>query len=137
MFVIVNGGTAGSMVYSTGIDIVDISRVGYGYRRFGDKYIRKLFSESERNLIEARGDGILTTMAGKLAAKEAVIKCLGVFFDHGVAFHDIEILDRPSKMPYVRLPHRLMKKLDGRSVLLSVTHEKRYAAAVALITDEA
>ena len=125
------------MVYSTGIDIVDINRVRHGYRRFGDKYIRKLFSKSERSLIGAREDGMIRIMAGKLAAKEAVIKCLGVFFDRGVAFHDIEILDRPSKMPYVRLPRRLMKKLDGKSVLLSVTHEKRYAAAVALITDEA
>ena len=125
------------MIYSTGIDIVDITRVRNGYRRYGDRFIGKLFSYSERGLIGAAEGGILQIMAGKLAAKEAVIKCLGVFFDRGVAFHDIEILDQQSAVPYVRLPRRLMWKLSGKSILLSVTHEERYAAAVALITDEA
>jgi phosphopantetheinyl transferase (holo-ACP synthase) len=50
---------------------------------------------------------------------------------------DIEILHYPDGMPHVRLPERLGKKLTGKSILISISHEKHFAAAVAIITDEA
>jgi len=95
------------MIYSTGIDLVDIDRIRNGYRRYGDKYLGRLFSQSEIDDLTARKSGMIATMAGKFAAKEAVMKSLGVLFDSGVAFRDIEILNRSTGMPYVRLPGRL------------------------------
>lgn len=123
------------MIYSTGFDLVDIDRIIKGYERFGDRYLRRLFSDDEAALIRARQADMMGAMAGKFAAKEAVIKSLGAFFDRGVSFRDIEILNRPSGMPYVRLPDRLAAGLAGKAILVSVSHEKKYAAAVAIITD--
>jgi len=124
------------MVYSTGIDLVDIGRIRDGYNRFGDKYLARLFSDDEIADMKSRRAGMIETMAGKFAAKEAVMKSLGAFFDDGVTVKDIEILRRPGGMPHVRLPERLAKKLTGKSIMISISHEKHYAAAVAIITDE-
>lgn len=124
------------MVYSTGIDLVDIGRIRDGYNRFGDKYLARLFSDDEIADMKSRKAGMIETMAGKFAAKEAVMKSLGAFFKDGVTVKDIEILPRPDGMPLVRLPERLGKKLVGKSILVSISHEKHYAAAVAIVTEE-
>ena len=124
------------MIYSTGIDLVNIGRIREGYKRFGDKYLDRLFSSDEIADMKSRKAGMIETMAGKFAAKEAVMKSLGVFFKDGVAVHDIEILPRPDGMPQVRLPDRLRKTLTGKSIVISISHEKHYAVAVAIITDE-
>jgi holo-[acyl-carrier protein] synthase len=124
------------MIYSTGIDLVDISRIRKGYERFGDKYLARLFSEDEIEDLKTRKSGMIETMAGKFAAKEAVMKSLGAFFEDGVTVRDIEILPLPGGMPQARLPMRLRKKLTGKSIMISISHEKQFAAAVAIITDE-
>ncbi len=124
------------MIYSTGIDLVEIDRVRSGYERYGDKYLRRLFTEREIADITARKSGMILTMAGKFAAKEAVMKSLGAFFDSGVTLRDIEVLNHPGGMPYVRLPERMMNTLAGKSIVLSISHEKKYATAVAVVTDE-
>jgi holo-[acyl-carrier protein] synthase len=124
------------MIYSTGIDLVDVGRIRDGYKRFGDKYLTRLFSDDEIADMKSRRAGMIETMAGKFAAKEAVMKSLGVFFEDGVTVKDIEILRRPDGMPHVRLPEHLRRRLPGRSIMISISHEKHYAAAVAIITDE-
>jgi holo-[acyl-carrier protein] synthase len=124
------------MIYSTGIDLVDISRIEDGFKRHGERFFDKLFTADETEIIRSRKAGMFATMAGKFAAKEAVMKSLGAFFDSGVTLRDIEILNEPSGMPYVRLPQRLTEKMPGKIIRVSISHEKKYATALAIITDE-
>jgi holo-[acyl-carrier protein] synthase len=125
------------MVYSVGIDLIEINRIKKGYKRFGERYLHRLFSADEIGLIRSKKSGTATTMAGKFAAKEAVMKSLSAFFDGGVTFRDIEILSKPPGMPYVRLPERVQRNIEGKKVLISISHEKKFALATAIITDEA
>ncbi|MFH1701083.1 MAG: holo-ACP synthase [Candidatus Zixiibacteriota bacterium] len=122
------------MVISTGIDIVEIQRIGKIYDRFRDKFLKRLYSDEEIEILHKRPGVMLSVMAGKFAAKEAVIKALGVIFDSGVYLKDIEILNHASGMPYVHLPDRLNKVMSGREIIVSITHESNYAAAVAIIS---
>jgi holo-[acyl-carrier protein] synthase len=124
------------MIYSTGIDLVEIDRFREGHRRFGERYLQRLFSDAEAALIRKRPLAMPATMAGKFAAKEAVIKCLGAFIDHGVSFRDIEILNEPSGQPYVHLAEPIERQLAGKRILISISHERLYAVAVAIICDE-
>lgn len=124
------------MIYSTGIDLVEIDRIEKGYQRYGEKFLNRLYSPDEIDTIKSRRSQIITAMAGKYAAKEAVMKALGVFFDDGVYLRDIEILNRSSGMPFVRLPERLSTHLAGKKILISISHEKKYAVATAIICDE-
>lgn len=124
------------MIYSTGIDLVDVDRIQKGYRRYGDKFLNRLYSPDEIGIIKSRKANMIVTMAGKFAAKEAVIKALGYFFDDGVYLREIEILNHPSGIPYVRLPQKTDAKLAGKKILISISHEKKYAVATAIIGDE-
>ena len=75
-------------------------------------------------------------LAGRFAAKEAVMKALGRFFDRGVALRDIEILNLPGGKPYVRLTPPLAVKLTGKRISISITHSGGYALATAIIEEE-
>lgn len=75
-------------------------------------------------------------LAGRFAAKEAVMKALGRFFDHGVALRDIEILNGAGGCPYVRLNPPLAARLVDKRILISIAHSGRHAVAAAVITAE-
>ncbi len=124
------------MIYSTGIDLVEIDRIQKGYQRFGDRFLSRLYSRDEIGLIKFRKANMIVSMAGRFAAKEAVMKALGQFFDDGVYLRDIEILNQPSGKPYVRLPEKQASRMTGKQILISISHEKKYAVATAIICDE-
>ena len=124
------------MVYAIGLDLVEIERIRTAHRRYGDRFMTRLFSADEIKIIENKGAIAIESMAGRFAAKEAVLKALGVFFKKGVYLHNIEILNHPGGMPYVRLPDKLNRKLKNRKLLISITHERKFAAATAIISDE-
>ncbi len=79
-------------MFSIGIDIVEIKRIRRIFVRYRDNFLRRLYSEEEINILQKRPAVMLSVMAGKFAAKEAVMKALGVIFDGGVYLKDIEIL---------------------------------------------
>lgn len=124
------------MVYSTGIDLVEIRRIQKIFDRFGERFLNRYYSSEEIKIIRSRKAGQIPTMAGKFAAKEAVIKALGFFFDSGVRLRDIEILNSPAGIPYPRIPRQIAEKMRGKKIDISVTHEKKFAVAMAIISDE-
>ncbi len=123
------------MILSTGIDIVEIKRIQIGYDRYQEKYLERIFSEKEIEIIKSRKAGMIPTMAGKFAAKEALIKALDSILEDDVFLKDIEILNKPSGRPYVQFNSRLQPKLEGRKVDISISHERNYAVAVAILSE--
>lgn len=111
-----------------GIDIVRIERVKKIYERYGERFLKKVFSEREiayclgkRNAAEC--------LAGRFAAKEAFYKALETDLQKKITLKEIEILADTSKRPYYNLPPHL----DGISTALSITHEREYAVAVCTV----
>jgi holo-[acyl-carrier protein] synthase len=76
------------------------------------------------------------SMAGRFAAKEAIIKALGKFFDRGVYFSDIGIVTDASGQPSVALAEKLTERMHGARILISIAHDGEYAIAQALIVSE-
>ncbi|MCK5126357.1 MAG: holo-ACP synthase [candidate division Zixibacteria bacterium] len=125
------------MTHSIGIDLVEVDRIRTSYNRHREKFLNRVFSEDEIGIIESRKAGMIMTMAGKFAGKEAVMKALDPFFVSGeIYLKDIEILNLESGRPYVRLPAKTVDKLAGKKILISVSHERIFATAVATIVDE-
>lgn len=124
------------MIYSTGIDIIEIERIERVYRQYREKFMNKIFSADEREAISQKKSGRIATLSGKFAAKEAVMKSLGSFFSDGVYLRDIEVLNLDSGQPYIRLPKRLTDALKNKKILISISHEKKFAVATAIISDE-
>lgn len=109
------------MVVGVGIDIVEIGRIQKALRR--ERFTRKILTEHEEAYCRTA-----QSVAGRWAAKEAVIKALGVKY----APREIEILNDPLGQPHVKIhsPHFDAGRLR---VYISITHERTHAAAVAVV----
>ena len=125
------------MTHSVGIDLVEVDRIRTSYNRHHDRFLQRVFSDAEIAIILSRKAGKIATMSGKFAAKEAVIKALDPFFEAGEVFlKDIEILNTPSGKPFVNLSEKLAGRMTGKKILLSISHERAFAAALVTITDD-
>lgn len=124
------------MIYSVGIDIVDVGRIGRVYEMYTGKFLMRVFSPDEISSFGVLSGQSAEDIAGRFAAKEAVMKALGHFFDSGVFLRDIEIMNRNGDGAAVRLPDGVAAKLRGRRVLISISSQPNIALAWAMIADE-
>lgn len=115
-----------------GLDIVEISY----FRRLcedasGDAALKRCFTRSELTLLEGDIDRA-ARLAGRFAAKEALLKALGSGWTQGIALTDIEINALPTGAPIVTVTGRVASLADERNVtswLLSISHTDVIAAA--------
>jgi holo-[acyl-carrier protein] synthase len=117
-------------VTSVGVDIVEIARVGSAVNRGGERFLRRVYTETE---LSTCGDR-LSSLASRFAAKEAVMKALGTG-GIGIAWREIEILTGDDGRPSVRLHGRALDKatkLNLKEVSISLSDSKEYAVAVAI-----
>ena len=120
---------------SIGIDIVEIERIATDVERFGNRFVRRILSEREFDLYNTRSDKQFF-LAGRFAAKEAVIKALGYYLTEKPALNNLVIINDESGQPKLILPDDIAGILSGVKCLLSISHEKKYAAAVAAFVEE-
>ena len=116
-----------------GIDIVEIERMEKAMRIRG--FLAKIFTEAEREFLKSK-DFSIESAAGMFACKEAVAKALGCGIAEGVRISDIEVLHNDKGAPCVNLSQSAKAKLEAAGadgVAVSITHEKHYAVATALL----
>ncbi|MSP68092.1 MAG: holo-ACP synthase [Alphaproteobacteria bacterium] len=90
------------MILGIGNDVVDIRRIERAVARFGDRFLARIFTETERRKTLARPN----TAAGfalRYAAKEACAKALGTGFRNGVFWRDLRVDNLPSGQPVMTL----------------------------------
>ncbi len=83
-----------------GIDLVEIARVGVLLDRHGDRFLQRCFTVDEQVYATSR-KRCVEHLAGRFAAKEAVLKVLGTGWGQGVGWTDAQILRKPTRQPYV------------------------------------
>ena len=123
------------MIYSVGIDLTDIERVKRDLERWGEKFVMRILGDEERIIYRQKQDKV-KFVAGRFAAKEAVMKALGSFFDSGVHPVNIQILNDLYGKPYVHLDDDVRERILDKEIKVSITHERKMAAAVAIMTGD-
>ena len=121
-------------VLGHGIDLVECERVAGMQARHGDRFLRRILTEGERAYV-GRFQDPTQRIAGRFAAKEAVLKVLGTGWVGQIAWTDIEVLNDPAGAPSVRLTGECARLAESRGitrVLVSISHTPTYAAASAL-----
>lgn len=124
------------MIASIGLDIVEIARIAKDVDRFGTRFVERILGRKELVLFEKRKDQTLF-LAGRFAAKEAVVKALGRYLSDRPPLNQLQIINDDSGQPRLELPDDIEVALKGARCLLSITHERNYAAAVAIFEDPA
>ena len=78
------------MIVGTGIDIAEVPRIAESIQRFGDRFLRRVFTEDEIRYCDAKANRA-ERYAARFAAKEAAMKALGTGWSHGVRWRDLEV----------------------------------------------
>lgn len=123
------------MVKSIGLDIVEVKRMNRDIEKFGDSFVKRILGDLEYELYHKRNDKA-QFLAGRFAAKEAVIKGLGVYLKNRPPYKELQIIKDSSGQPLLQMSDSLKEKLKNVNCLISITHEQNYAAAVAVFVEE-
>ncbi len=115
------------MIKGIGTDITDISRIKKLMDEHSLKFLNKVLSMEEIKII--KGDSPEYFVAGRFAAKEAIVKALGESFD----FSQLSILNDTKGKPYVANPEIIFPGTKNTILHISISHEKSHATAIAII----
>jgi holo-[acyl-carrier protein] synthase len=130
------------MILGLGSDLCDIRRIEKSIERYGDRFLERIFTETERAKAMRRSEKIqAATFAKRFAAKEAASKALGTGFRKGVFFSDLGVVNLPSGQPTLQMTggaaQRLLAITPPRmlaQVALTMTDEYPYAYAQVIIS---
>jgi len=123
-------------IYGIGIDLVHIARIEQMIQRWGNRFLQRTFTPQEIAYCSAKTSPA-QHYSGRFAAKEAVFKALGTGWSQGIGWHDIEVCtDARTGQPSVRLSEKCLAVLGHPAayrVLLTISHDKEYAIAQAVL----
>lgn len=121
-------------VVAHGIDLVDCSRLAEIIERHGERFLQRIFTPGELAYCRARRRHV-EHLAGRFAAKEAVLKVLGTGWRNGIAWSDVEVRNAPSGRPRVVLAGRcrqIAREQGLARILISISHTATHAIASAV-----
>lgn len=118
-----------------GNDIIEIARLRKAMQRHGEALLHRLFTSEEQDYCFLYKDPVIH-FAGRFAAKEAIAKALGTGFGSQLSWRDIQITNQRSGKPIALFSEPLLRRLGPIQVLLSISHCKAYATAIAIWIDE-
>ena len=117
---------------TTGVDLVQISRIARAVDRFGERFLARVYTPQELAFTRKRA----AELAARFAAKEAVSKALGVgvrvLSPHGILWHEVETLNESGGKPYVLLHGRAAELAAAQGLTewaISLSHDGDMAIA--------
>jgi len=125
-------------IIAHGIDLVDFPRIEDMVKRHGERFLDRVFTAGEQKYAQANKNGI-EKLAGRFAAKEAVLKLVGTGWRGKIAWTDIEVVNTETGQPQVILSGEVKKiadKLGITQISVSITHTANFAIASAVALAE-
>jgi holo-[acyl-carrier protein] synthase len=126
---------AGTRVLGIGVDIVETARIASSLERFGDRFLRRVFTQAERDYCASMPHSA-RHYAARFAAKEAVSKAFGTGIGAQIGWRDIEILRKKTGAPCINLTGPAATFAESQKVietLITLSHSDHYAVANALV----
>lgn len=123
------------MIRGIGTDIIEIKRLEPVLERLGDKFVQRILTPAEIVFYQNHKMPV-RMLAKRFAAKEAVAKALGTGIGRGVSWQDMELKHNDSGAPIMELSGGAAERmhfLDAENCFLSLSDEKEYAVAFAII----
>ncbi|MBA2259232.1 MAG: holo-ACP synthase [Acidobacteria bacterium] len=121
-------------IIGIGLDATDIPRIAATYAKYGDRFLRRVFTDGEIAYCTRRRDPV-PHLAGRFAAKEATMKALGTGHSRGVLWKDVEVV-RHGGPPQLRLHGGAARRATEMRVeksLLTITHSESLALAQVIL----
>ncbi|MEX2461142.1 MAG: holo-ACP synthase [Paenibacillaceae bacterium] len=130
------------MIYGVGMDMLEISRMKKIIEgKAAQRFLERILTLAEREVAAARKGRLSEFIAGRFAAKEAVVKALGTGVGQSIGFQDIEIMPDALGKPCCTIAEAALKRLGlpmepTMRIHLSITHSESMAAAYVILEQE-
>src|SRR6202050_1942177 len=123
------------MIVGTGIDIAEVPRIRQSIARFGNRFLKRIYTEGEIRYCDSKANRV-ERYAARFAAKEAAMKALGTGWSHGVRWRDLEVKRQPGGRPTLAFHGKAAEfaaKLGAKHVALSLSHTAEQAIAQVIL----
>jgi len=123
------------MIVGTGIDIAEVPRIQQSIARFGDRFLRRIYTEGEIRYCDSKANRA-ERYAARFAAKEAAMKALGTGWSHGVRWRDCEVVRLPGGRPTIIFHGKageFAARLGVKNAALSLSHTAEQAIAQVIL----
>jgi holo-[acyl-carrier protein] synthase len=122
-------------VLGIGVDLVECARIEHSLERFGDRFLRRVFTDGEIEYsmsmkFPARH------LAARFAAKEAVSKAFGTGIGKAMGWRDIDVRKKPSGEPFLLFTggaEELAKQRSVINALITLSHSDQHAVATIVL----
>jgi holo-[acyl-carrier protein] synthase len=124
-----------SRVLGIGVDIVETARIESSIERFGERFLKRVFTDGEREYCSAMAHPA-RHYAARFAAKEAISKAFGTGIGAQLGWRDIEVQRKESGKPFIVLHGAGAQLAAARGILqthVSLSHSDHYAVANAIL----
>jgi holo-[acyl-carrier protein] synthase len=124
-------------IIGVGIDATEIARIAETIDRYGDRFLRRVFTEGEIAYCQQKRD-FASSYAARFAAKEAAMKALGTGHSRGVYWTGIEVLRRhgPPKLAFHGGAADRLRAMGATSSIVTLTHSRDLAIAHVMLLGE-
>jgi holo-[acyl-carrier protein] synthase len=124
------------MIVGTGIDVIDIERIGRSIERYGTHFLQRIYTAGEIAYCQRKRRKAAESFAARFAAKEAAAKALGTGIGFGVTWREIEVGREPAGRPLLLLHGRaaeVARTMGVRHSSLSITHTETQSMALVIL----
>lgn len=123
------------MIAGTGIDLAEVGRIRASIERYGERFIRRVYTPGEIAYVERKANRF-ERYAARFAAKEAGMKAIGTGWRRGVRWQDFEVKNLPSGRPTLLLHGKAAEyaeRLGVKRIALSLTHTAEQGMAFVIL----
>ncbi len=125
------------MILGTGIDIMEVPRMEASIQRFGQHFLKRVFTEAEIAYCDSKLNRF-ERYAARFAAKEAALKAIGTGWRGGISWRDVEVQRAKGGKPllvYSGKAGEVAARLGVRRTWLSMSHTEAYAVAQVIVEE--
>jgi holo-[acyl-carrier protein] synthase len=126
------------MIVGTGVDITEVDRIEAAVKRFGDRFLKRVFTPAEVRYCLGKPNAA-ERLAARFAAKEAGMKAIGTGLRGGVTWQDVEVLRMPGQRPVLAFHGKAAEfaaRLDCKRTHLSLSHTADQAIAHVILESD-
>ncbi len=126
------------MIVGTGVDIAEVARIKAAVERFGERFLKRVFTPAEVRYCMGKANAA-ERLAARFAAKEAGMKAIGTGLRHGVTWQDVEVLRMPGQRPVLKFSGKAAEfaaRLGCKRTHLSLSHTADQAIAHVILEGE-
>jgi holo-[acyl-carrier protein] synthase len=125
------------MIVGTGVDIAEVPRIQASIERFGERFLRRVFTDGEIKYCDSKVNRA-ERYAARFAAKEAALKAIGTGLHHGISWREVEVTRMPGGRPTIAfygVAAEFAAKLGMKRAHLSLSHTREHAIAYVVLED--